>query len=718
MRATALTRPAFPAQIIGDDRTDIGGLIATLRRHFLAILLTTLALTALALLYLMLATPLYTAATSLIIDPRYRKVVSEEVVQGGVAGDQALMESQVSLITSDTILRRVVEAEKLDQDVDFAPPPSEGPRAWARELILGPRSEINATDRALTSLAKAVKVKRTQRTYVIDIEVTTKSPAKSARLSQRIADTYLADQANNKGSEARRANRLIEGRLGELREQVRLSEAKIDSFRRTNSILTSEGNLVNEQQLTRLNGELISARTLVAETRARHEEATRLVRSGAGSEGMSDAVRSPLIQRLREQYATVARREASLAAQLQPRHPVMIEARSQLTEVRSQITAELKRIAASAESEHKIALAREQEIAGTMERSKSTAAVTQTAQIQLRELERDLEANRDILRTFLARARETEAQQTLTIPDARIISPASVPASPSRPIPWLVLTLGLLGGLGIGMVRALLADHLDAKVRTAEEITGDAGVKTLAQIPMLRGAALGRLTRRIGGANGGLASFSDMLAALGPDAMTTSTPFRQAVLRLLRRLRTMARAGHAQRILVTSGHAGAGASATALSLAYAAAQAGERTLLVDASSEDAELSGIFARGLQQRRPCVLDSKEHLAELTTSDSRTGLSFLPIALADLRRLKPAERSRLNAGLDRLSRDYDVVVIDGGAVLKDESVLGLVSAVDHVLVVSRPGASERRILDDTLEAMEPVKDRIAGVILNMSA
>ena len=71
---------------------------------------------------------------------------------------------------------------------------------------------------------------------------------------------------------------MIDSRLGELREQVRRAETRVDEFRKANRILTSEGGTVGEQQLTRINSELINARTQAAEAKARLDEVTAAAR--------------------------------------------------------------------------------------------------------------------------------------------------------------------------------------------------------------------------------------------------------------------------------------------------------------------------------------------------------------------------------------------------------------------------------------------------------
>ena len=87
-------------------------------------------------------------------------------------------------------------------------------------------------------------MKRAQKTYVVDVEVTASTPAKAAHVAQGVLDAYIADQTAAKSADAKRANALIDARLGELRNQVRSAETRYDDYKRANNILTSEGGAV------------------------------------------------------------------------------------------------------------------------------------------------------------------------------------------------------------------------------------------------------------------------------------------------------------------------------------------------------------------------------------------------------------------------------------------------------------------------------------------
>lgn len=693
---------------------DARGLMQILGDNYRKIALSTLLSLLASIAYLATATPAYTTSASLFIDPRTRKVVTEEFVQGGFGSDLALVESQVSILTSDAVLKRVVDKLNLAADKEYAPPPSNGFLSKFKSYIV-PKVELgDAASTAVASLARSVKVKRAQKTYIVDLDVTASSPVKAARVAEAVVEAYLADQAAAKSAEAKRANALIDSRLSELREQVRQADTRVDEFKKANRILTSEGGVVNEQQLSRLSGELITARAVAAENKARFDQIQTLLKSGGGPEFLPDAVRSGLIQRLREQYAQVARREAALSSQLQPRHPVLVDVRSQLNEVKSQIDAELKRVSTAAQSEYQIAGNRERDISAQLEKAKEDVTRTNTAQIKLRELDQEVTASRELLKTFLARAKETSEQKNISTPDARVITPPSVPSKPSKPISLLILGLGLLGGLGLGIAAALMSDHLDRTLRSASDLSTETGLQTISEIPRLSPGA-GALAKRMGGGERiEAAQFSDLLAAIADTKGHGQTAYRQGVLRLLSKIKSHQRPGRPHTVMMVSSRANAGNSATTLATAYAAALSGERVLLVDATSTNPELSAIFSSSLKPRTAVVLDNKDHLSQITTRDMRSGLAFLPIALADLRTLKSQQRRRLVAGLNGLSQSFDLIFIDAGAVLVDEAAACLLPSADQVLLVARQGATNRNEIAETLELLEPASDRITGAVL----
>lgn len=690
--------------------SEFGRIVQMLIMNKRKVLMATLASLLLGLTYLWLATPMYTATGSLFVDPRMRKI--DEAVPGGLGSDTTLLESQVAIITSDGVLKNVVRKLDLTANPEFSAEKSPLMQAISALFVRG-KTATTAEDRALAALKKALKVNRAQKTYVLDIAATASSPATAAAIAQAVVDAYFDDQTGTKRTDAKRASELIDSRLDELREQVRQAEMRADQYKKANKILTSEGGVVNEQQLTRMNAELVASRTSAAESKARRDQVQAAIKSGVEPDVLGDAGRSGLMAKLREQYAQVARREASLSSQLQPGHPVMADVRSQLNAVKTQIAAELKRVASAAESEVQVATNREKELAAQIEKAKQEVSTLNTAQIRARELDQDVAASRELLKTFLARAKEAQQQENISTPDARVISPPVAPSSPSKPLPLLVLALSILTGLGIGSAWALKADAINPAIATADEFADQTGLTAVSVLPEL---TTGTTSSTSGELPYGV-QFSDLLSALGTRKDRDAAAFHQSVLRLVSKIKAQGRAGRPNTVMFASARANAGNSASVLAVAYSAALAGERVLLVDATSINPELSEVFAANLAKSTTVILDSKDHLNRITTRDGRSGLSFLPIALADLRTLKTQQRRRLVAGLNLISQDYDWIFIDAGALLDDEASTTLLPAANQVFVLARAGATSRSDIDDVMEILEPVRDRIAGAILTFA-
>lgn len=705
--------------------TDLGGLLSILGRYWVTILATTAACTLAAIAYLIITPPTYSASATLLIDPRPKKIVSDDTYQAGVGTDLALLESQVAIIRSDAVLGRVVDTLGLVNDPEFVTTGGQGIGAKIKSALGLPTRLPEPRTQAIVSLANRVVVKRAQKTYVVEIEANSEQPAKASTLALAVANAYLADQTTAKSEEAKRANELIDARLGELREQVRSAETRIDDFRRKNRLVTSEGGTIGEQQLTRLNAELIAARSQASEAKARFDEVSTAARAGS-FEAVTDPAKTGLVQRLREQLAQVSRREAALSAQLLPKHPVLLDIRSQSAEIKSQINSELKRLSAAAKSEYLVAEAREKEIQKSLEATQREVARTNTAQIKQRELEQEAAASRELLRIFLARSKETQEQQKISTPDARMLSPPSIPTRPSKPIPALILALGVLGGLAGGIARALVGDLFDRRIRTPADATSATGLPTLATLPKLdpatqgaRGATYPSSRKTHSSPPRGRSVIeSSKLAPFASAASGTAGPagraYREAIVgaQSAIRAKTVAAPGHT--VLLAGAGAAVGTTTTAFSLAYSAAAAGDRVLLIDASSADAGLSEILDCPVPQDRTITLDSKPDLASIMTIDAQSGLAVLPIALADLRTLESSQRARLLNGLVTLAEDFDLVVIDAGAALEDASSLIVLPLADEVMLVARAGATEGRALAALAQHLDFARDRLAGVII----
>ena len=440
-----------PAPLAQIDFSKIG---SVLWRGRTTIVLCMLAALALAVVYVALAPREYTAVTQILIDPSDLRAVGTDT-QPAQANDAALLQvdSQVSVLTSDAVLRRVVASEGLDHDPEFVRGPSLLSVLLGRNDLPGGRSLA-----ALNELKRRVKVNRDERTYVIEVDVTSRDPNKAVSIANAIAQAYLAEQTQVRADSARQVSQSLTSRLKELKDSVREAEDKVEAYKQRNNLLAASGQLVTDQQLTDMDNQLSAAHARTTDAKARLEQVEAVQRSKDENGAFPAALQSPTITALRGQYAEVMRREAEQTASLGALHPAVIDIQAQAERLRRMIDAEIDRAAVAARTEYESAKSSEQMLAANFATLKQTAMGNSEAMVGLRELERDAQASRDIYQAFLVRARETGAQEQVDTKNIRVLSKADLPQKRTSPPPSLLVALGamMLGaaaGTGIVLVR-------------------------------------------------------------------------------------------------------------------------------------------------------------------------------------------------------------------------------------------------------------------------
>ena len=740
-----------------DQRLDIHGLYLILRRRAPLIAVITFVVVAIAIAYLMNAVRLYSSSAQILIDPRQKVVVGSQVRAGGLGFDKAMIASQVSIISSDTVLRRVVKKLHLASDPEFIGKPGLRDRV---KLFLGlgksgGGKNGNLEDRALEVLYKKLSVKRANMTYVIEVTVSSEVPEKAARLAQAVADAYLADQSDAKIETTRQTSQLLAERLDELRNRVRDVETQIEKFKVKHNIVAAEGKLVNEQQLNRLNDQLINARSATAQSLARYNKIKSFLRSGVDLDSAYEAVNSPLIARLRTQYAEIARRQSNMKASLGAAHPSLISVNAQLRQTKKLIREELSRIAKTAQNEYEIALARENSILKSLEKSEARASLSNEARIKLRELQREATARRAIFESFLVRARETKEQENLQTPDARIISAAAIPISPSHPRKKLILIMSFIAGLGLGIVVALSVDLFSRKntVARQERIAEPLARQDLAvNMPYRTFAAemgpdpvsdrapqtvssqnvpipgpiayIPHLERRnaagfpLEGGKTGSFTLHDFAIALDDPGYLPPSAFSVAVHTLFKTLQNSTGERHGRKILLCAPGAGEGVSTLSACLSMAATLSDNRALLVDSDMSRPELSNRMAAHSRLSVADVLSGYAAMEQIVVRDEQTGIELLPLVPPRGYETGFAARNLLHQRMSELARKYPMVFIDGGSVAENAGLHDLVDHVDEVLMVVREGVHNRAGIAHALNTLGVGVDKFRGIVSIMGA
>src|SRR4029078_8817764 len=134
--------------------------------------------------------------------------------------DYATIESQLSIINSDPLLRRVVVKQQL------AAAPQNDEAAKQDDKV----AEAERIQAAINRVRGALKAKRVGQSNAFDISITWSDTKQAAEIANAVADAHIVDQLDARFEAAKRTSAWLSDRLVELRKQLRESEEAVADF--------------------------------------------------------------------------------------------------------------------------------------------------------------------------------------------------------------------------------------------------------------------------------------------------------------------------------------------------------------------------------------------------------------------------------------------------------------------------------------------------------
>ncbi len=444
---------------------DVWAIAAIIWRRRALVFICMLTTVGLAVAFLLITPPQYSSQASIIIENTQSAFARPaRNGQDQFLSDQAAVLSQVEVLSSRDLANAVVEKLDLENSADFIRPLSRESLLTRALLALGIsiRPGTNTTPaKVVDALGENLVVLQRGTSRVIAVEYTSTDAELAARIANTIAEEYIAQQRVSKFDSNQDAIAWLGREIGQLRDKVAEAEKKVAGYRSDSGIFqTGRDASLEKQQLGQLNAELVRSAAAQSEAEAKARLINELLEGPVSIEEAADVLNSQLTQRLREQQAAVSREVAELSATLLPGHPRMRELKAELSDLDGRISSEARKIARGLKNAAAIAGSRVDAIKETLAQFKIDAGVTSKAEVEMRALEREAAAQREILETFLRRYREATVRQDVNVqaPNARIISRASVTATPSYPPRGPILALASVSGLLLGLMAAIVAE--------------------------------------------------------------------------------------------------------------------------------------------------------------------------------------------------------------------------------------------------------------------
>ncbi len=576
------------------------------------------------------------------------------------------------------------------------------PKAWA-DTLMTTNSGAEMTDQQRAALLRSeiiqtvmdnIMAEPANRSTVIGLKFISADPALAALGANTLARLYMDEQLEAKQTASRRAREFLEHEIERLRASVASAEQAVQDYRRKTGL---GGAVPDEEQLSGLTTQLVISRSDRAQAEAKVRQVERLLSTGADLTQAAQLLDSPALTDLRARELELNRQRAELSTEYGPRHPQMLNLEAELKSLQDRKEAEIRQIAQRLKDEVQVTRSREAMLQSNIDGLKSQLSEHNEAQIGLEALQREATADRELLETYINRAKEITSQQKAQEPDARVISRAALPDEPTYPRRKLIFGVALVSALLAGSLAVFGLEGLDNTFRSSEQIEDLIGLPTLGLVPAIIG-----LDKRYG-------SPQDYVLE------NPNSPFGEA-LRSLRTAMLLTSMGSPPKtILVTSSIPSEGKTSIAMCLARIHARAGRRTLIIDCDVRRPRLHELAGVSNQSGLSDVLLQHQELNEVVLLDESSGAYFVTAGapVPDPAALLASERMR------RLLKDiasrFDLVIIDSPPVLSVSDARVLSQMTDKTVFLVHWGSTRRHdVMMGVKQLIEAGAD-VAGLVLS---
>lgn len=706
-----------------------------IRRRRILIIATVAFVTGGAFLAIENLTPLYMAEAKLVIEGDRTRIVNIDPVAGAIRPDEFTSQTQAAIIASWDLASQAVDKLNLTSSPLYNPALTKkaptllsdagdyiaglfrksGALAWLPGwLASGPQSakplapkapgavdpkvlQMQRLHEAVTNtFLEGLKVTPDNRSHVVVVRYVSSSPEMTALAVNTTLELYLKQQAAQNAAAAEGGATWLAQRAKELSERVLAAERKLEAFERTTGAIPVGNQSLYEQQLARLNDQLIQARLARAEAKAHYDQAQVLLKSPDRGASEAAVLGSPLIQALRQQETKLLRDIAEMRTQYRDSYPKLRDALAELGRLQEKIRNELGKIVQNVGNEYEIAKIRESKLAQETDRLQSMIDEQHQAEVTKAALETEVKTSRQLYETILSRLKEVRVDnQKPDQPQVRVISRATTPLSPYYPRRGLAMAGAFAGSALLGLVLAFFAEQLNKGFRTRSELEAATGLSVLGLVPLLGGRRRNAPPHT--------------QALLAPNSI-----YGEAI-RALRTSLLLARGEERPRvIMVTSSVPGEGKTSTALSLATATARAGHRTILVECDvlrpSLHKAMSCPQAPGLGE----YLSKNASIDEVVRVDDLSGAHYIAAGGAVSHASDLLGTEALRTLVAALRETYELVVLDSPPVLAVSDALMLLRLVDETVFLVRWQKTSRDMVFAALRQIAEAGGFFGGLVL----
>jgi succinoglycan biosynthesis transport protein ExoP len=648
--------------------------------------------------------PSYRGTATLLIEQGKSKVVSiEEIYSQGLI-QREYYQTQVEILKSEELARKVVQKLKLTTHPDYDPRQAQG--GWLAKIFDTEIAGRNATEEdalksAVRRFKSALQVQLVRNSQLVQVIFVANDRELAAKVPNALADIYIESDLEARMAMTQKAAEWLRERMGELRGKLDSAEKALQDYRERERIVDTKGLVMSGagRQLEELTRGLVEAR----QKRAEAESAYTLVQQikagklQANYESVPAVLRNPLVQRMKEQEADADRRLSDAAKRYGPEHPKMIQARAELEAAKESTRRQVDIVVGGLAKEYEFARANEAAVERAVAQSKTDIQGINRKEFQLGVLEREVQQNRNLYDMFVNRLKETNATGDLQSTIARVIDPATVPSSAFAPNKRQIVGIAAAVALVISAMLALLLDRLANTLNSTSDVESRLGVPALGVLQKIKGFVKKGFVSE-------LAFFND-----------TQSTFSEAV-RTVRTSVLMSSLDQAHKVvIITSSVPEEGKTTLSFNLACALGQV-KKVLLVDGDLRRPKIGKLVGR--EARMPGLADlvaGQAQVSQCVFFDDRAGIHILPAGTVPPNPLELLSSKKFDDVIRKLKEAFDIVIIDSAPLQLVSDAQVLSQFASSVIYVVKADSTPYQVAQNGLKKLRRVNAPVLGVVLN---
>jgi len=685
-----------------DDTIDLRDYLRVIIKRRRQILTVWGLVVAACLIYCFIATPIYQATVSIIIDkqPTADPGSLQEAVFNDTS-DTEYYQTVENILLSRTVAYKVIKQLNLDKNEDFFSQDFD-PNDPNEDSKIRMERMIDAF------LQKDLTIDMIPKSHFFNINFRIKDKVLAAAVANALVDAYREHALAMKLDSVQNSVVWLTSNLEQERKKVEASQRALLQYEEANGIVTdfsTSTETMTSQKLAQLISRGVDAEAARAQAEVIYKQAAALSVKADMVDAIPEVLENDLIRMIKTQEVALLQRRSELSKRYGENHPEMVALQSELKTLQAKKNQEVQRIIDALRNTWQAALAHENALKEALAVQKNEAFNLNRTSIIYTGLYCEAEGSQAMYALLLKRLKETSITENLNVGNIRIVDKANKPYIPVRPKLLLYTFLASILGLVVSLGIAFTLEYLDDAVNVPEDITGQVRIPYLGSVP--------------------LSSPKDPVALAYEQGEPPLPPFlaarlpRSNVAEAYRSIRTNLLLSMAetepQVIMVSSAEAVVGKTTTACNIAVVLAHFGYRVALLDCDLHRPQLQKLFDIKQEAGMSNLLVGSKKMPDAVFTTDIPNLDIIPSGPIPPNPSEMLGSRKMKTILNELRQQFDKIIIDAPPTGAVTDPLVMAKFTDGVVLVALCGKTSRRSLAHAAENLKKIGAHVFGAVIN---